>query len=182
MLASNGKKRGRKAGLFEEFLLIPTRPRRGVARPSFRGRRRADYAAQDARNRALGRAGDRLVVEREQQALRAADREDLVPRVRHVAEIEGDGAGFDVESVRLDGRPKYIEVKTTRGPTETSFFMSASEIAFAQAHASEYYLCRVFYYNDTTVSGRMYVREGNPEAYFQLDPTQYRLQLPPEAD
>jgi hypothetical protein len=33
---------------------------------------------------------------------------ELAEKVRHVAEVEGDGAGYDIESY---GTRKYIEVK-----------------------------------------------------------------------
>ena len=46
------------------------------------------------RTDALGLAGERAVVAQEQTWLRANGREDLASRVRHVAEVEGDGAGY----------------------------------------------------------------------------------------
>jgi hypothetical protein len=51
---------------------------------------------------------------------------DLAQRIRHVAKMEGDGAGDDVLSCNKDGTVKYSEVKTTRGPAETAFFMAGT--------------------------------------------------------
>ena len=50
------------------------------------------------RTDALGLAGERAVVAQEQTWLRANGREDLASRVRHVAEVESEGAGYDVAS------------------------------------------------------------------------------------
>ena len=144
----------------------------------FRARRRGDRAEQDARNRALGRAGELLILERERGNLTQAGRPDLLARVRHVAEIEGDGAGYDIESVHLDGKAKYIEVKATRGPISTPFFMSANELAFAKTHASNYVLCRVYDYLEKG-SGKFYVCEGDPGSFFNLEPIQFRARPGP---
>jgi hypothetical protein len=72
-----------------------------------------DYTEVDAKNRALGRAGECLVLHYQRETLRRKGRPDLAQRVRHVAAIEGDGAGYDMLSFSEDGTVKYIEVKTT---------------------------------------------------------------------
>ena len=151
---------------------------RGESTPAFRRRKRADYALRDAENRALGHAGERLVVETEMRSLRLAGRHDLAGRVRHVAEIEGDGAGYDVESYTPDGEVKYIEVKTTQGAGTTAFFLTANELAFADRHSRRYYLYRVYDFDLTSRFGRLYVVKGSPGAYFELRPTEYRVLLP----
>jgi hypothetical protein len=62
-----------------------------------------------------------LVVEHEREQLKMLGRGDLAEKVKHVAIEEGDGAGYDVKSFFVDGRPKYIEVKTTAGPKTADF-------------------------------------------------------------
>jgi hypothetical protein len=69
----------------------------------------------------LGDAGELLVLEREKRRLVAAGRTDLAAAVLHTATVEGDGAGFDIRSFFLDGRPRFIEVKTTTGPKDTDY-------------------------------------------------------------
>jgi hypothetical protein len=81
----------------------------------------------------------------------------------------------DVLSFNKDGTVKYIEVKTTQGPAETAFFMSARELAFARQHAERYFLYRIYRYNAETHSGRCYIIIGTPDNLFDLTPTQYRL-------
>lgn len=162
------------AGLVETSPPV-ARPRAGEPSHSFRGRRRGDYAERDARNRELGLAGELLVLEWEREALRAAGRADLAGRVRHTAVVEGDGAGYDIESLTPEGKPKYIEVKTTRGPAATPFFMSPNELAFAALHAADYRLYRVYEFQAEPPSGHVYIMEGDPGAQFECTPTQYQL-------
>jgi hypothetical protein len=90
--------------------------RHGTTTQAFRAREGVDYAEGDAKNRALGRAGECLVLYDEMETLSRKSRPDLAPRVRHVSGIEDDGAGYDVLSFTEDGTVKYIEVTTPRGP------------------------------------------------------------------
>jgi hypothetical protein len=76
-------------------------------------------AGQDAKNRALGLAGERLVLLHERKQLIAAGRSDLADKIVHVAVVEGDSAGYDVRSFNADGGVRHIEVKTTAGPQAT---------------------------------------------------------------
>jgi hypothetical protein len=101
-------------------------------------------------------------------------RSDLAERIRHVSAIEGDGAGYDIESFTPEGEAKYIELKTTRGPLTTSFFISANEVEFARRHRDNYHLYRVYHYEDSDNFGRFFVGTGEVEQMFELTPTQYR--------
>jgi hypothetical protein len=142
---------------------------------TFRGHKAVDYVEVDAKHRALGRAGECLVLHYERDVLLRQGRPDLAQRVRHVAAIEGDGAGYDVRSFHADGTVKYLEVKTTRGPAETAFFMSAHELAFAREHAEHYALYRIYQYNPEAHTGKCYIITGSPEAVCAVMPTHYRL-------
>jgi hypothetical protein len=113
------------------------------------------------------------VVAHEKKVLAENGRVALADRVRHVSEID-DGAGYDIESYTPEGEIKYIEVKTTRGSAEASFFISANEVEFARQHRDNYYLYRVYDYEDSRNVGRFYVGIGEVEEMFELTPTQYR--------
>jgi uncharacterized protein DUF3883 len=77
-----------------------------------------------------GRAGELLVAAHEKAQLMKAGLTHLAEMVERTAEVEGDGAGFDVRSFHMDGSPKFIEVKTTRGDASTDFYVSRNEVAF----------------------------------------------------
>jgi hypothetical protein len=134
---------------------------------------------QDAKNRALGLAGELAVVVHEQQWLRANGREDLAAQVRHVSSVEGDGAGYDIASFELDGTKKHIEVKSTRDSAETDFFISANEVEFSRRHADSFRLYRVHAFDPVSTRGRFYVRRGSlaDELAIQLEPVQYRARI-----
>ena len=59
------------------------------------------------------------------------------------AQTKGDGLGYDILSFFMDGREKYIEVKSTTGPLKTSFYLSKNELGFLGEHKDDAFLYRV---------------------------------------
>lgn len=106
--------------------------------------RKFDVAGRDARNRALGRAGERLVAERERATLTQQGRGDLADRVRWVSEEDGDGLGYDIASFDLSGQPRLIEVKTTNGWERTPFHITRNELEVTEERRSEWCLFRLY--------------------------------------
>lgn len=106
--------------------------------------RKYDVAARDARNRALGRAGEECVIAHERSSLRAAGRSDLAERIRWVSHLDGDGAGYDIQSFRHDGGDRLIEVKTTNGWERTPFHITRNELSVAEARHDEWCLVRLW--------------------------------------
>ena len=127
--------------------------------------------------RALGLAGELAVFRHERQTLAAAGRADLADLVVHTSVMEGDGAGFDIQSWTCDGRRKFVEVKTTTGPKETDFFISANEVAFAQEHLSDYELIRIFDFDRTTGHASFYRVSGAVTNSMNLTPTTFRARI-----
>ena len=119
--------------------------------------RRFDPVERDHRNRELGLAGEKVVVDHERRWLAERGRGDLAERVRHVSIEIGDGLGYDIESFTLEGEPKPIEVKTTRGGLDTPFFMSRNEKEVSERMANNYRLYRLH-------------RFGPKTAFFELRP------------
>ena len=106
--------------------------------------RKYDVAERDARNRALGQAGEELVLAHERQQLQIAGREDLARRVRWTAQEDGDGFGYDIASFMPDGRERLIEVKTTNGWERTPFHITRNELAVADARRDDWHLLRLY--------------------------------------
>lgn len=131
----------------------------------------------EAETRALGEAGELLVLAHERRRLLEAGRGDLADRVVHTAKVEGDGTGFDICSFFLDGRPKFVEVKTTTGPKDTDFLISANEVAFSATHPDDYELCRVFAYSARDKTGRCYTITGDIGKWLKLSATEYRARV-----
>jgi hypothetical protein len=106
--------------------------------------RRFDTAGRDERNRALGRAGEELVLRHEREKLDRRGRHDLARSVRWVSEEDGDGAGYDISSFTPEGRPRLVEVKTTTGWERTPFYISRNELEVSDRHTRDWRLLRVF--------------------------------------
>jgi hypothetical protein len=106
--------------------------------------RKYDVAERDARNRALGKAGEEIVLNHETATLKAAGRNDLAAKVRWTAQDDGDGLGFDIQSFEPNGRPRLIEVKTTNGWERTPFHITRTELAAAEAHRDQWHLIRIW--------------------------------------
>ena len=105
--------------------------------------RKFDPAARDARNRALGKQGEELVLEHERVRLATAGRDDLARKLEWTSEVRGDGAGYDICSFNLDGSERLLEVKTTNGTALTPFFLSENERAFSEERPEAFRLVRL---------------------------------------
>ncbi len=103
-----------------------------------------DVAERDARNRKLGQAGEMRVVEHERAALRSVGNSDLADKVRWISREDGDGAGYDILSFEPDGKPRWIEVKTTNGWERTPFHLTRNEIAVANENRDIWHLVRLW--------------------------------------
>ncbi|MBZ9874691.1 DUF3883 domain-containing protein [Mesorhizobium sp. BR1-1-9] len=100
--------------------------------------RKYEVAERDARNRALGRAGQERVVAHERARLLAAGRTVLAERTRWVvSHLDDDGAGYDILSFATNGSNRLIEVKTTNGWERTLFHITRNELAVAEERRSD---------------------------------------------
>jgi len=106
--------------------------------------RKCNVAERDARNRALGRAGEERVLAHERASLLAAGRTDLAERIRWVSHVDGDGAGYDILSFETNGSDRLIEVKTTNGWERTPFHITRNEWAVAEDRGSDWRLVRLW--------------------------------------
>lgn len=115
-----------------------------LPRRSARIARHTDFQAKEAANRAVGLAGELLVVDWERRRLAQAGRRDLADKVRHVSVEDGDGLGFDVESWTPEGVERFLEVKTTRYTAYQPFLVSRNEVEFSEEEPERFSLVRVF--------------------------------------
>jgi hypothetical protein len=132
---------------------------------------------QDERNRQLGIAGEELVLLHEKARLMAAGMGELADEVVHVSVMEGDSAGYDIRSFELDGSPRFIEVKTTRGEANTSFYLSANEVAFSTVNHGSYFLYRLYEYDASKKSSKMFLLSGSMTEVLQLTAITFRAEI-----
>ena len=130
-----------------------------------------DYLARESRNASLGLAGEEFVVRYEHWRLNQLGKPTLADRVEHVSKTKGDGLGYDVLSFELDGKERFIEVKTTAFGKETPFFVSRNELNFSRDAAEQFSLCRLFEFRQTP---RLFSLAGALDQHCMLDPATYR--------
>lgn len=129
-----------------------------------------NYLEQEARNQSLGRAGEELVLEFEQQRLWRAGHKTFAGRIDHVS-TKGDGYGFDILSFETDGRERLVEVKTTRFGAMNPFFASNHEVAVSEKRSAEYYVYRLF---DFSKNPRLFLLNGSMRSTCSLEAVQFR--------
>lgn len=142
-------------------------------KPNLKGGSPIDYTREAIRNKSIGDAGELFVLEHEKQILIEAGRSDLAEKVEHTA-AKRDGAGYDIKSFDVEGNAKYIEVKATKGKCDTTFYISESERLFSEKN-SNFYLYRVYNYNEQTRTGDIMIIQGNITNI--CTPINYRVDL-----
>ena len=133
-----------------------------------------NYLHREALNRSLGDAGESLVMEFERARLRTQGRDHLAGNVEQVSKTVGDHAGFDIHSYEVNGRDRFIEVKTTRYGKLMPFYISAGEVRFSRANADAYHLYRLFEFRQEP---KLFLLPGNIERHVQLRAVNYRAHL-----
>lgn len=162
--------------LFEDFSeLLVDAPKLAAAKEPKQHYRlpvpqKRDYFEREARNAALGYAGEEFVLNFERFRLHNLGHKVLADKVEHVAITQGDGLGFDILSFDPTGREKFIEVKTTAFGKETPFFVSRGEVRFAQEHTKEFHLYRLFEFRK---SPKMFDLPGTVESHCLMNPISY---------
>ncbi|WP_168929219.1 DUF3427 domain-containing protein [Crenobacter intestini] len=135
-----------------------------------------DWAARDERNRGLGLCGELLVLQYEIDRLTQQGCNDLAQQVQHVA-LHNAAAGYDIASYHPDGRPKLIEVKSTQGPADTAFYISANEINAAKEQPDAYVIYRVYGLHFQASSVQFFELPGAVEQHCQLEAVSFRAQV-----
>lgn len=132
--------------------------------------RHRDYVAIEAANRSLGLGGELLVLQFERDRLRRAGLDRLADNVEHVSLELGDGAGFDIRSYGLDGKDRFVEVKTTVSGSTTPIYVTANEARFSERTGDRFALARVFAFRSRP---RMFELTGPLSLHFELIATNY---------
>lgn len=136
--------------------------------------RKFDVAGRDARNRALGRAGEERVLHNERLVLTRAGHDRLARQVRWISEEDGDGAGYDIHSFDTEGADRLIEVKTTNGWERTPFHISRNELEVADRHRDHWHLMRLWNF---AREPRAFAIRPPLDAHVTLTPTSFQASL-----
>lgn len=132
---------------FSVVLVDPPKPKPQIGGGTGKGGgpKKVDYQQKAQANDDVGTLGEDFAVAYERWRLR--EHPELVKKLRHVSK-EDDTLGYDIESFELDGTPRFVEVKGTLGSMATRFFLSAAELACAEAKGEQYVLLRAAHLAD----------------------------------
>ncbi|MDO5292290.1 MAG: DUF3883 domain-containing protein [bacterium] len=136
--------------------------------------RKINFEEENKRKKEIGDAGEEFVYRLEVAKLG----EEIGSKVRHVAKVDGDGAGYDILSYNKQGDVRFLEVKTTTGPRDTPFFLSENERLFLEIYGEEAEIVRVYNFNMEKRVGEVYRISGNEFLdRIKLQPTGYKASL-----
>lgn len=173
---SNENKKVIKKGL--EITAPPekkSKKREGLGRSSFISNKIYNNPDNDKKLKELGEKGELLVIEYEKSKLLKSNRADLANKVTHVSKTN-DYAGYDILSFNEKGEEIFIEVKTTKGPKSSDFYISPGEVKRSKL-IKNYFLYRVFNFDFKNNSGELYIKKGKIDENFNLKPTGYKASI-----
>lgn len=126
-----------------------------------------DWAQKQTVSKALGDAGENLVMEIEKEKLRISR---LFQKADEVCKVK-DGCGYDISSFDIYGNEIHIEVKTTTGKIDEPFYFSINEREYCEQFPKNYVLYRLheFKFNPDrtsyfTLSGEDFLKKAKFEA------------------
>lgn len=129
------------------------------ASDEFKGVKGVDYTKKDELYRGIGLLGEEWVITYEKERLAKLG---VSHKVIHTSVEEGDGKGYDIESVEDDGvTPRYIEVKTTTGGVSQPFYYTDNELRYSDLHSEHYYVYRVYGFINARKQAELLIIKGN---------------------
>lgn len=137
---------------------------------------RTNFIQNNIDNKRIGDLGELWVLENEIEFLRQNGKSNLANKVNHVSVNEGDGLGFDILSFNLDGSIKFIEVKTTKGRANSTFYITRNELEKSKLESSKYHLYRVFNFKEENQTGELLEINGSLTSICQ-QPLNYKVNL-----
>ena len=142
---------------------------------SFRGRT-VNFIQNGIDNKRLGDLGELWVMKYEIEKLQNTKKHNLVDQIKHTSKDEGDGTGFDIQSFDINGNKIFIEVKTTKGRQNSTFFVTRNALERSKIEKNNYYLYRLYNYNEQTETADLLIIQGDLTNICEF-PTTYKINL-----
>ena len=127
---------------------------------NFRGRM-VNFLQNNIENKRIGDLGELWTLKYEAEKLKRANKHHLIESIKHTAKDKGDGTGFDIQSFDEKGREIFIEVKTTKGTKNSTFYITRTELERSKIEQDNYYLYRLYNYNDVQDTADILVIKGD---------------------
>lgn len=120
-----------------------------------------NYEKVNANNSRLGLSGEKYVMESEYFRLKQQGVKIISKHLKHVSSTEGDGLGYDIQSLDENGNEIYIEVKATSGSFATPFYITNNELYCSQQHPDKFRLYRLYNFDSKKKTGKIMVFSGD---------------------
>jgi hypothetical protein len=138
--------------------------------------RTINYIQNDIENKRIGDLGELWVLEREKEKLRQAEKPKLAEKVKHVAKEKGDGLGYDILSYDTNGNQIFIEVKTTKGNANATFYITRNELEKSKIEKELYRLYRVHKFDEEKEKGELLIIKGDLSNLCEI-PVSYKVNI-----
>ena len=126
---------------------------------SFKAVKGVDYAKKDQLFRGIGLLGEEWAMTFEKERLMKLG---ISHKIIHTSVEEGDGKGYDIESVEDDGvTPRYIEVKTTTGNVCQPFYFTDNELSYSELNKEHYHVYRIYNFKGATKQAELLMIHGS---------------------
>lgn len=135
-----------------------------------------NHTQNGLKNKYIGDLGERWVLKQEIAFLTKNGRPDLAKKVTHVAKEKGDGLGYDILSYSLNDEEKFIEVKTTEGGLNSTFYVTRNELEKSKIASTKFYLYRVYNYAQINHTADLLKIQGDLTPICQT-PLSYKITL-----
>lgn len=145
---------------------------------SFRGKT-INFLQIEIENKRIGYLGELWVMKYEIEKLRRANKNDLIGLIKHTSKDEGDGTGYDIQSFDSHGNKIFIEVKTTKGKKNSTFFITRNELERSKMEKDNYLLYRLFNYNEENETADLLIIKGDLTNICEY-PSTYKVKLKSE--
>lgn len=133
-----------------------------------------DYLKLQEHRQNIGELGEEFAIAWEKSRLTNKGLYRYRNNIVHTSKTD-DSAGYDFISYFDDGRPKYVEVKTTVGDFLTPFYLTETEVN-AIKQLDNYFIYRIFDFDISSGVGEIFtIRKEDIKEYFELEPTAYRV-------
>jgi len=101
--------------------------------------RKIDYSKQSKKYKRIGDRGEQIVLKAERNFLEKNGKPELADKVDRISKCD-DSFGCDIVSFDLDGKKKFIEVKSTLRPIGFSnIYISSNELEVAELKENYYF-------------------------------------------
>lgn len=142
---------------------------------TFRGRT-VNFIQNNIDNKRIGDLGELWVLKYEIEKLRQSGQHNLIDKIKHTAKDEGDGTGYDIQSFDGNGQKIYIEVKTTKGGKNSTFYITKTELERSKIEKDNFYLYRLYNYNENNDTADILIIKGDLTTLCEF-PTTYIINL-----